>query len=68
MSIKERRKAHGWNRSELARRAGLERSVMQLVELGQWSESDALERVQRVLDAADAGDTTLVLPPPAQPS
>jgi len=64
MSIKERRKAHGWSRLELARRTGLEKSVVQLVELGQWSEDDALERVRQILDAADAGNISLFLPPP----
>lgn len=62
--IKTRRKALGWDRAELARRAGLDRSVMQLVELGQWSEEDALQRVETVLSRAEAGEVDIVLPPP----
>ena len=67
MSIKERRKGLGWNLAELARRCGLDRSVMQLVELGQWTEADALERVETVLSRAEAGDLSVELPPPAAP-
>jgi transcriptional regulator with XRE-family HTH domain len=63
MDLKERRKALGWDRAELARRAGLDRSVMQLVELGQWTEEDALQRVEEVLRRAEAGELDVVLPP-----
>lgn len=62
-SIKERRKALGWNRAELAQRAAIDRRVVQLVELGQWSEEGALGRVEFVLKAAEAGDLDVQLPP-----
>ncbi len=64
MSIKERRAALGWNRAELARRCGLDKRVMQLVELGQWTEDDALQRAETVLSRAEGGDLTVELPPP----
>ena len=70
MGIKERRTALAWNRAELARRTGLDRSVLQLVELGQWTEEDALKRVEEVLTRAEAGEADVVLPalpPPPRP-
>ena len=62
--IKARRKALGWDRAELARRAALDRSVVQLVERGEWSESDALARVEEVLRRAEAGERDVQLQPP----
>jgi ribosome-binding protein aMBF1 (putative translation factor) len=67
MSIKDRRKALGWNRAQLAQRCAIDRRVMQLVELGQWSEADALERVETVLSRAEAGETDVQLTPPRPP-
>ncbi|MEZ4236741.1 MAG: hypothetical protein R3F59_11415 [Myxococcota bacterium] len=64
--VKARRAALGWDRARLARQAGLDRSVVQLVELGQWSERDALERVATVLAKAEAGETAFTLPPLAR--
>jgi transcriptional regulator with XRE-family HTH domain len=64
MSVKDRRKALGWDRAELARRAGVDRSALQLVELGQWTEEDALKRVDEVLSRTEAGEVDVVLPPP----
>lgn len=66
MSIKERRKALGWNRAELADRAGIDRSSMQLIELGQWEVEESLQRVGEVLDRAEAGETDVRLPPPTR--
>jgi transcriptional regulator with XRE-family HTH domain len=63
MDIKDRRKALGWDRAELARRAGLDRSVMQLIELGQWTEEEALQPVEEVLRRTEAGELDVVLPP-----
>ncbi|MCA9488704.1 MAG: helix-turn-helix transcriptional regulator [Myxococcales bacterium] len=62
--MKERRKALGWDRAELARRAGVDRSALQLIERGEWSEEDALRRVDEVLDRTEAGEADVVLPPP----
>lgn len=67
MSIKERRKALGWNRTTLAQRAQVDRSAMQLMELGEWSESDALARVEEVLQRAEAGEVDVQLAPPGKP-
>jgi hypothetical protein len=61
--IKARRKALGWNRAELAKRAALDKNVMQLIELGEWSEEDALGRVQYVLGTAEGGDLDVQLDP-----
>ncbi|MEC8424207.1 MAG: hypothetical protein VX000_10550 [Myxococcota bacterium] len=59
-----RRKALGWNRAELARRAALDKRVVQLIEMGQWSEEDALGRIQYVLQSAESGDIHVQLEPP----
>ena len=56
MSIKGRRKALGWDRRELAERAGLDPHVVQLAELEQWAEPDALGRLEYVLKCAEDGD------------
>ncbi len=56
MTTKDRRKALGWSRAELAHRAGLDPRVVQLVELDQWSEAEALARVEEVLTRAEAGE------------
>ncbi|MCB9697804.1 MAG: helix-turn-helix transcriptional regulator [Alphaproteobacteria bacterium] len=64
MGVKDRRKALGWDRAELARRAGVDRSALQLIERGEWSEEDALRRVDEVLDRTEAGEADVVLPPP----
>lgn len=61
--IKARRKALGWNRAELARRAALDKHVVQLIELGEWSEDDALGRIQYVLGSAESGDLDVQLDP-----
>lgn len=63
MGLKERRAALGWDRAELARRTGLDKRVVQLVELGQWTEPDALARVEEALWRAEAGESDVVLPP-----
>lgn len=64
--IKARRKALGWNRAELAKRAALDKHVVQLIEMGQWSEADALGRVQYVLGSAENGDLDVQLDPVAE--
>jgi predicted transcriptional regulator len=61
--VKARRKALGWTRADLARRTALDKHIIQLVELGQWSEADALGRVQYVLGCAENGDLDVALPP-----
>lgn len=63
MSIKERRKALGWSRQELARRAGIDRFVIQQLEMDAWSEGEARMRVEVTLERAEAGETDVQLTP-----
>lgn len=65
--IKQRRKALGWSRAELADRAGLDRRVVQLVEVGQWEEFEALGRLDTVLGMAEQGHEDPRLAPPERP-
>ena len=64
MDFKERRKAVGWTRAETAHRAGLDPRVVQLVELGQWTEFEALGRLEALLSRAEAGEEDPRLEPP----
>lgn len=65
--IKARRKAQSWSRAELADRAGLDPRVVQLVELDQWSEFEALGRLDTVLRMAESGEEDPRLKPPELP-
>lgn len=67
MNIKERRKALGWSRADLAARSGVNSAAIALIERDQWSEEDALTRVVYILGEAEKGNTTIILPPPEQP-
>jgi transcriptional regulator with XRE-family HTH domain len=67
MSIKERRKKLGWDREELARRTALSKQIIQLAELGQWTEAEALGRLEYVLTAGENGED-IVLPPLSGPT
>ena len=67
MDIKERRKAQGWSRQDLAERAGLNSALVAMMERGQWEDSDAWTRVAHVLSKAEAGDLTVRLAPPERP-
>ena len=62
-STKDRRRALGWTRAELAQRAALDKHIVQLIELNQWTEEDALKRVEYVLRSAEAGDASVQLQP-----
>ena len=64
MDIKTRRKALGWLRRDLAERAGVNSAALALVERGEWNDEDMLDRLNRVLTAAEAGDFELRIPPP----
>lgn len=64
MGVKERRKALGWLRRELADRAGVNSAALALVERGEWNDEDLLSRLDRVLTAAENGDFDLRLEPP----
>ncbi|MCB9766402.1 MAG: helix-turn-helix transcriptional regulator [Alphaproteobacteria bacterium] len=67
MDIKARRKALGWSRRELADRAALDPRIIQLVELGQWNEFEALGRIEAVLRMAEDGEADPRLAPPKVP-
>ena len=60
-SITERRKALGWDRQQLAERAGIDRFVVQLIERGEWEEGEARMRVDIVLERAEAGEADVRL-------
>ncbi len=64
MAVKERRKAQGWSRAELAGRAGVNSAALALVERGEWNDEELLSRLDQVLTAAEAGDFELRLEPP----
>ncbi len=66
-AVKDRRKALGWRRAELARRAAIDPRLVQLIELGQWSEGEAIGRVRAVLLRAEAGEADVQLDPVAIP-
>lgn len=63
-SIKDRRKALGWRRAELAGRAGVDANALAMIERNDWSDDDAIRRVHEVLSRTEAGETDVVLPPP----
>lgn len=68
MSIKERRKALGWSRQELAQRACIDRYIVQQLEMGGWSEGEARMRVEVALDRAEGGESDVQLDPILVPS
>ncbi len=51
--LKERRKALGWARAELARRADVDPRTLQLLELGESLDDEARARVEAVLAAEE---------------
>ena len=67
MSIKDRRKALSLSRQELAERAGIERGVLQQIELGTWEEGEARIRVEVLLERLEAGEHDARLEPMSQP-
>ena len=67
MSIKVRRKALALSRQELAGRAGIDKGVLQQIELGTWQEGEARIRVEVLLDRIEAGERDARLEPMSQP-
>ena len=61
--IRTRRKALGWARRDLAHRAGIDPRVVQLIELDEWTDGEAVGRVRAVLMRAEAGEQDVMLPP-----
>lgn len=53
MTIRERREALGWSRADLSRAAAIDRSVIQLVELGQYSDEETETKLVQTLMAAE---------------
>lgn len=66
MSVKERRKALGWSRKDLAARTGLNSALIAMVERDDWSEEDAHTRIHFILGEAEKGNTEVRLPPPSE--
>ena len=65
MTLKERRKALGWDRAELARRADINRALLAMFERGDSIEAeDERARVEEVLDRAEAGEADVQLRAP----
>lgn len=67
MSIKDRRKALALSRQELAERAGIDKGVLQQIELETWQEGEARIRVEVLLDRIEAGERDARLEPMSQP-
>ena len=65
--VRTRRKAIGWSRRELAHRAGIDPRVVQLVELDEWTDGDAVGRIRAVLMRAESGERDVMLPPTELP-
>lgn len=55
MSIRARREALNWTRKDLAQRAQVDPSVIQLLELGQWTDEEAKQKCEAALKAAEDG-------------
>ena len=68
LQIKDRRKALGWSRADIAEKAALDKRIIQLAELGEWTEDDALARIDYVLKSAEHGDLSVQLKPVVDPS
>ncbi len=65
--VKARRKALGWDRAQLAQRAGVDRSALALIERDAWSEEDSLHRVAETLWRAEHGEPDVQLAHPEAP-
>ena len=49
-AIAVRRKALGWSRGDVAGRAALDPRIIQLLEMGLWSEGEAIDKVAAMLE------------------
>ena len=68
MSIRDRRRALSISRQELAERAGIDKGVLQQIELGQWEEGEARIRVEVVLERMESGEEDVQLKPVEKPA
>ena len=55
------------SRQELAERAGIDKGVLQQIELGTWTEGESRIRVEVVLERMEAGEADVRLEPVSQP-
>ena len=53
-NVKERRKALGWSRAHLGQKAYVDRRVIQLIEMEQSHDTEAMERIEAILSAAES--------------
>ncbi len=53
-SIKDRRKALGWARADLAKAADVDKRTLQLIELEQSLDDESMERCRKALDLAES--------------
>lgn len=53
MDIRSRRTALGWSRKQLSAFAQVDASVVQLIELGQWADDEAIAKVDKALTEAE---------------
>ena len=63
--IKTRRKALGWSRATLAEKAALDKRIIQLIELGEWTEDEETKLRARFL--LEHGDADIQLDPVRAP-
>ena len=59
---KERRKALGWSRAELAQRAHVNKATLQLIEMGQSLDDESIARIEEAMSRAEAGEKDVMLP------
>lgn len=53
-TLRERREVLGWSRKQLAAAVPIDASVLQLVELGQWDDPEAIGKIEAALRAEEA--------------
>ncbi|MBT3218645.1 MAG: helix-turn-helix transcriptional regulator [Proteobacteria bacterium] len=59
---KERRKALGWSRADLANKAHVNKATLQLIEMGQSLDDESIARIEEVLSRTEAGEKDVMLP------
>ena len=52
---------------DLSQKAGVDRGALQLIERAEWTEEDALRRVEECLSRAEAGELDVQLEHPKPP-
>jgi transcriptional regulator with XRE-family HTH domain len=54
--VKARRKALGLSRGKLAELAHVDKRILQLIEIAEFSDEESVSRLERVLEALEAGE------------